>query len=77
MEYNLTILFSLRGTFFDIVGLRLIEVKKISQMRFEMQDPVILIPVLLVVLIMTGCILAGLDHFDGEEDNSYPDHNGI
>ena len=42
-----------------------------------MQDPVILIPVLLVVLIMTGCILAGLDHFDGEEDNSYPDHNGI
>lgn len=42
-----------------------------------MQDPAILIPILLVVFIMTGCILAGLDRFDGEEDNSYPDQHRI
>ncbi|MGB9672650.1 MAG: hypothetical protein ACPL3P_00775 [Anaerolineales bacterium] len=42
-----------------------------------MQDPAILIPVLLVVLIMAGCILAGLDHFDNEEDNSSPNQHRI
>lgn len=46
-------------------------------MRFAMQDPAIVIPVLLVVLIMVGCILAGLDRFDGEDDNSYPDQRRI
>jgi len=46
-------------------------------MRLAMLDLAIVIPVLLVVLIMVGCILAGLDRFDGEDDNSYLDQHRV
>lgn len=36
-----------------------------------MQDPALVIPVILVMLIMGGCILAGLERPDGEDDSSF------